>query len=198
MQVRAKHKLCRRIGSCIWGSPKCPSAKRNYAAGQHGKNKQKKLSTYGELLLEKQKLKTYYCITEKQLKIAYMKAKRGKSQTDEKLLNSLELRLSSVIYRCGFAPTIFAAKQYVTHRHVKINGKTVNMPSFIVKPGMVITIDQQKSPSIAQVVKGLSAEVPPYLEVDRDNCKITVLRLPVPGEIPCPVEVMKVVEYYAR
>ncbi len=179
--------------------PKCPANRdRAYPAGQHGKNKQKKLSTYGDLLLEKQKLKTYYCISEKQLKIAYEKAKKGKSQTDEKLLNSLEFRLTSVIFRAGFAPTIFAAKQFVTHRHVKVNGRVVNKGSFIVRPGMQLTIEAQKSPSIVQTVKGLSAEVPPYMEIDRDNCKITVLRMPVAGEVPCAIEVMKVIEYYAR
>ncbi len=198
MQVRAKHKLCRRIGSCVWGSPKCPSVKRPFAAGQHGKNKQKKMSTYGELLLEKQKLKTYYGITEKQLSIAYHKAKQGKSQTDEKLLQSLEFRLSSIIYRCGFAQTIFAAKQFVTHRHVKVNGKVVNKCSFVAKPGMVLTVDPQKSPTISQTVKSLSADVPPYFEIERENCKITIVREPVSGEIPSNIEVMRVIEYYAR
>ncbi len=198
MEVRAKHKLCRRIGGCLWGSPKCPSAKRPFPAGMHGKNKQKKLSTYGELLLEKQKLKTFYAITEKQLRIAYTKAKKGKSQTDHTLLRNLEMRLCSVIYRSGFAKTIFAAKQFVNHRHVKVNGRTVDKNSFLARQGDVLTIDPQKSPSIAQTVKSLSAEIPPYMEIDRDNCKITITREPVPGEMPCNFEIMRVIEFYAR
>lgn len=198
MQSRAKHKLCRRIGTCIWGSPKCPSAKRPYSAGVHGKGKQKKLSTYGELLLEKQKLKAYYGITEKQLKLAFVKAKRTKSQTDEKLLISLELRLSSVVLRSGFAKTIFAAKQYVSHRHILVDGKIVNKSSYVLHPGQTITINVEKSPSIAQVAKTSNCEFPPYLEVDRENCKAVLTRLPMMEEIPCNIGIMSVVEYYAR
>ncbi|HPN85037.1 MAG TPA: 30S ribosomal protein S4 [Victivallales bacterium] len=198
MQVRAKHKLCRRIGTCIWGSPKCPSAKRPFKAGPHGKSGQKKLSTFGELLLEKQKLKAFYAMTETQLKLAYQEAKRSKQQTDFKLLRNLEFRLVSVVYRGGLAPTIFAAKQFVSHRHIKIDGKIVNKPSYIVKPGQVISIDTEKDPAIANLAKSVNCEVPPYLQLDKDNCKLTILREPVAGEIPCNVEVMRVVEFYAR
>ena len=106
---RAKHKFCRRIGQCIWGDPKCPSVKRPYAAGPHGKGRRVKLSTYGELLMEKQKLKNYYAISEKQLQIAYAKAKAGTGQTHEKLFRSLEQRLDAMVFRAGFAPTIFAS-----------------------------------------------------------------------------------------
>ncbi len=198
MQSRAKHKLCRRIGSCIWGSPKCPSNKRPYSAGAHGKGKQKKLSTYGELLLEKQKLKAYYGLTEQQLSIVYQRAKKGKQQTDQKLLIFLEMRLSSVVFRCGFANSIFAAKQFVSHRHIKVNGKPVDKPSFMVKPGMVVSINPEKSPSIAQVARNANCVVPPYLEVDRENCKCTISRWPLYEEIPCNIEIMRVIEYYAR
>ncbi len=198
MQVRAKHKLCRRIGTCIWGSAKCPSAKRPYKAGPHGKSGQKKLSTFAELLLEKQKLKAFYAMTEAQLRLAYQEAKRSKVQTDFKLLRNLEFRLSSVVYRGGLAPTIFAAKQYVTHRHIRIDGKIVNRPSYIVKPGQVISINVEKDPAIASMAKNVNCEVPAYLQLDKDNCKVTIAREPVPGEIPSNVEVMRVVEFYAR
>jgi small subunit ribosomal protein S4 len=198
MQVQAKHKLCRRIGTCIWGSPKCPSVKRPFKAGPHGKTGNKKLSTFGGLLLEKQKLKAFYFMTEKQLKLAYQEAKRSKAQTDFKLLCNLEFRLVSVVYRGGLAPTIFAAKQCVSHRHIKIDGKIVNRPSYIVKPGQVISIDVEKDPAIANLAKAVNCEVPPYLQLDKDNCKLTVLRDPVSGEIPCNFEVMSVVEFYAR
>ncbi len=198
MQVRAKHKLCRRIGTCIWGSPKCPSAKRPYKAGPHGKTGQKELSTFAELLLEKQKLKAFYAMTEAQLRLAYQEAKRSKVQTDFKLLRNLEFRLSSVVYRGGLAPTIFAAKQYVTHRHIRIDGKIVNRPSYVVKPGQVISINVEKDPAIASMAKNVNCEVPAYFQLDKDNCKVTIAREPVPGEIPTNVEVMRVVEFYAR
>ena len=123
---RAKHKFCRRIGQCIWGDPKCPSVKRPYAAGPHGKGRRVKLSTYGELLMEKQKLKNYYAISEKQLQIAYAKAKAGTGQTHEKLFRSLEQRLDAMVFRAGFAPTIFAAKQFVNHGHILVDGKRID------------------------------------------------------------------------
>lgn len=198
MQARAKHKLCRRIGSCIWGMPKCPSAKRPFPAGPHGKSRQKKLSTYGELLLEKQKLKAFYALTEKQLRLTYQAAKKSKTQTDFKLLHMLEFKLASVIYRGGLVPTIFAAKQCVTHRHIKVDGKIVDRNSYQVKPGQVISIDVEKDPGIANLAKNTNCEVPPYLELDKENCKLTIAREPVPGEIPCNIEVMRVVEFYAR
>ncbi|HRR06687.1 MAG TPA: 30S ribosomal protein S4, partial [Victivallales bacterium] len=196
--VRAKHKLCRRIGACIWGSPKCPSAKRPYKAGPHGKTSQKKLSTYGELLLEKQKLKMFYALTERQLRLAYMDAKRSKIQTDFKFLRNLELKLASVVYRGGLAPTIFAAKQYVSHRHILVDGRIVDRPSYMVKPGQIISINPERDPALASKVKDINCEVPAYLQLDKDNCKLTVVRDPVPGEIPCNIEVMRVVEFYAK
>lgn len=198
MQVRAKHKLCRRVGACIWGSPKCPSAKRPYKAGPHGKTGQKKLSTFGELLMEKQKLKMFYALTEQQLKLTYLEAKRSKTQTDFKLLSLLEFRLASVVYKGGLAPTIFAAKQYVSHRHILVDGKIVDRPGYIVKPNQVISINTERDPAIASIAKNISSEVPPYLSLDKENCKLTVLREPVIGEIPCNVEVMRVVEFYAK
>ena len=150
---QAKHKFCRRIGQCLWGDPKCPSVKRPYPAGPHGKGRRAKLSTYGELQLEKQKLRYYYAISEKQLRIAYAKAKAGTGQTHEKLFRSLEQRLDAMVFRAGFAPTIFAAKQIVNHGHVYVNGKRVDRSSCIVKEGSVISIDAEKSPAIAELAK---------------------------------------------
>ena len=198
MKDRAKHKLCRRVGSCIWGSPKCPSVKRPYPAGGTARGFQKKLSTYGELLIEKQKLKTFYAVSEKQLRLAYQKAKKGEGLANEKLLKNLEQRLDALVYRSGLAPTIFAAKQFVNHRHVKVDGKTVDRSSYKVKPGQVITINAEKSPSIANIAKNTNCTVPAYLEVEREQCKVTLAREPLAEEIPCNVNVMHVIEYYAR
>ncbi|MBR7107860.1 MAG: 30S ribosomal protein S4 [Lentisphaeria bacterium] len=195
---RAKHKFCRRIGQCLWGDPKCPSVKRPYAAGPHGKGRRVKLSTYGELLLEKQKLRNYYAISEKQLRIAFAKAKSGLGLTHEKLFRSLEMRLDALVYRAGFAPTIFAAKQIVNHGHILVDGKRVDRSSCVIKEGQVITIDAAKSPAAAEAAKKSNSIVPPYLEVDLDNLKATLVRAPQLEEIPVPVKIMSVVEYYAR
>ena len=195
---RAKHKFCRRIGRCIWDDPTCPSVKRPFAAGPHGKGKRSKLSTYGTLLLEKQKLRTYYAISEKQLRIAFAKAKSGEGQTDEKLFRSLEQRLDSLVYRSGFAPTIFAAKQFVNHGHILVNGKRVDRASYLVREGQVISINAEKSPAIAEIAKKSNAVVPAYLEVDLDHLTATLVRAPHVDEMNGLVNLMSVIEYYAR
>ena len=195
---RAKHKFCRRIGQCLWGDPKCPSVKRPYAAGPHGKGKRVKLSTYGTLLLEKQKLRNYYAISEKQLRIAYAKAKAGLGQPHEKLFRSLEQRLDAMVFRAGFAPTIFAAKQMVNHGHIMIDGKRVDRASCIVKEKQVISVDTTKSQALVEAAKKNNAVVPAYMEVDLENLKATLVRIPQIEEIPVQVKIMSVIEYYAR
>lgn len=196
---QAKHKICRRVGACVWDDPKCPSVKRPYPAGPHGKTgRRRKLSTYGELMMEKQKLKAHYAISEKQLLLAYKKAKRGEGQTNEKLIRNLEMRVDALVFRSGLAPTIFAAKQFVNHRHILVDGRIVDRSSFLCREGQVISIDPTRSPAVADVAKSTNSSVPGYLEVDRENCKAIVVRLPVPEEVPVKVELMRVVEYYAR
>ncbi|MCQ2351977.1 MAG: 30S ribosomal protein S4 [Victivallaceae bacterium] len=196
---RAKHKFCRRIGKCLWNDPTCPSVKRPYAAGPHGKGKRVKLSTYGTLLLEKQKLRNYYAISEKQLQIAFAKAKAGEGQTHEKLFRSLEQRLDSLVYRCGFAPTIFAAKQYVNHGHILVDGKRIDRASYIVREGQVISINAEKSPAIAETAKKSNATAPAYLEVDLDHLTATLVRAPQIDEANSGLfNIMSVIEYYAR
>ena len=199
IKVRAKHKFCRRIGECIWDDPKCPSVKRPYKAGPHGKTGRRgKLSTYGELLLEKQKLRFHYAISEKQLRIAYAKAKQGHGQAFEKLFRSLELRLDAVAFRSGLVPTIFAAKQAVNHGHILVDGKKVDRSSYGVKPGQVVSLNTAKSESLTDLAKNSNKTIPAYLEVDRDACKCTVVREPEVEEIPVKANIMSVIEYYAR
>jgi small subunit ribosomal protein S4 len=171
---------------------------RAYPAGPHGKGRRNKLSTYGELLLEKQKLKNYYAISEKQLHIAYAKAKSGSGQTGDKLFSALETRLDAVVFRAGFAPTIFAAKQYVNHGHILIDGKRVDRASCQIKEGQVVSIDVAKSPAVAQAAQKSNRTAAPYMEVDLENCKATLIRLPQAEEIPVNVKIMSVIEYYAR
>ncbi len=198
MRTGAKHKLCRRLGSCVWGNPKCPSVKRPYSAGPHGSKRRSKLSVYGELLMEKQKLKVHYGLTERSLRFLYLKAKKTVGATGDKLLADIEMRLASVVWRSGLTPTIFAARQAVTHRHVLVDGKAVDRPSYRVKAGQVVSINGQKSPAIASISKTTDIVPPPYLEVDRENCRVTASREPLTAEIPCNVAIMRVVEYYAR
>ncbi|NMA41847.1 MAG: 30S ribosomal protein S4 [Oligosphaeraceae bacterium] len=211
---KAKHTLCRRIGECIWGMPNCPtnsrtvkrvdgreetSTPRAYPAGQHGPTKRRgKLSTYGDLLLEKQKLKAFYDLSERQLRFAYHRAKIGEGITGDKLIRSLELRLASTVYRSGLAKTIWAAKQLVSHRHAYVDGKIVDRASYKLSPGQVISINAQRSPVIYEIAKSNDALVPDYLEKDQETCKVTVTREPLPEEIQIPVDIMKVIEFYAR
>ncbi len=200
-QAQAKHKLCRRLGYCIWNMPKCPSVKRPYAAGLQGKNaKKKKLTTYGVMMQEKQKLKAHYCLTEKQMRNVVMLAKSREGKTNEIMMQHIEMRLDAAVYHAGFAPTIFAARQYVAHRHILVNGKIVDRPSYELRAGQVISINAGKSPKIAETVKAINtATPPPYFEVNKDDLKITVLRLPLLEEIPITnIETMRVVEFYAR
>ena len=198
-QAQAKHKLCRRLGYCIWNMAKCPSAKRPYPAGQQGKNgKKKKLSTYGEMLQEKQKIKAHYALTERQLRNIFLAAKRIEGRTDETLMRRIELRLQSAVYHGGFAPTIFAAKQLVVHRHVKVDGKIVDRASYLLKPGQVVTIDAEKSPAIAEAARNVNSTVPAYFESNKEQLKLTIAREPMIEEIPVQVEALRVVEYYAR
>ncbi|NLG13399.1 MAG: 30S ribosomal protein S4 [Lentisphaerae bacterium] len=210
----AKHTLCRRVGQCLWGMPNCPtntkvrksadgtetsSSPRAYPAGQHGPTRRRgKLSTYGELLLEKQKLRKFYDLTEHQLRFIYESSKRGEGITGDKLLRNLEMRLMTVVYRSGLASTIFAARQVVSHRHVLVDGKIVDRASYRLKPGQVVTINAERSPKIAEIAKVSDAVIPPYLEKDKDTCKVTIVHEPLPEEIPLNVEITKVIEYYAR
>ena len=201
-KVQAKHKLCRRLGYCVWNMPNCPTVKgkaRTYAAGLQGKAaKRKKLSTYGEMMQEKQKLKAHYALTENQLRNTFLAAKRIEGKTNEILMQHLEFRLDAAVYHAGFAPTVFAAKQFVNHRHILVNGKIVDRGSFKLRVGDVISINAEKSAKVAEIAKAVETAAPAYFEVDKEALKITVARQPMIEEIPVNVESLRVVEYYAR
>ncbi len=198
-QAQAKHKLCRRLGYCVWNMPKCPSVKRPYAAGLQGKNRKKsKLSTYGVMMQEKQKLKAHYALTESQLRNLFLVAKRKEGRTNETLMQHIEMRLDATVYHSGIAPTIFAAKQFVSHRHILVDGKIVDRPSYRLKPGQVVSINAEKSPKVAEIAREVNSTVPAYYETNKEELKVTVLREPMIEEIPVQVEAMRVVEYYAR
>src|SRR5512143_2211108 len=151
----AKYKIDRRMGGKIWGRPKSPIKQRAYGAGQHGQRRKNKVSDFGLQLRAKQKLKGYYGnLTEKQFSRTYEEAARLKGNTSENLIALLESRLDAVVYRAKFVPTVFAARQFVNHGHVQVNGKRVNIASYRVKPGDVVSV-RERSRNMALVLEAL-------------------------------------------
>ena len=202
-RTAAKYKLDRRMGENVFGRPKSPFNKREYGPGQHGQRRKNKISDFGLQLRAKQKLKGYYGdLTEKQFKRIYAEAARVKGDTGENLVGFLERRLDAVVYRAKFVPTIWAARQFVNHAHVLVNGKSVNIPSYRVKEGDVIEV-RQKSKQMGLVLEAIQLterDVPDYLEVDHNKMTATFLRQPSLADVPYPVIMQPnlVVEFYAK
>jgi len=202
-RTSAKYKIDRRMGENIWGRPKSPVNRREYGPGQHGQRRKGKLSDFGIQLRAKQKLKGYYGdITEKQFRRIYAEAERQKGDTGENLVGLLERRLDAVVYRAKFVPTIFAARQFVNHGHVKVNGRRVNIPSYRVKEGDVIEV-RDRSKQLAIVLEAIQLperDVPEYIEVDHSKMTAKFLRTPALSDVPYPVvmEPNLVVEFYAK
>ena len=202
-RTAAKHKLDRRMGENIWGRPKSPVNRREYGPGQHGQRRKQKLSDFGIQLRAKQKLKGYYGdLTEKQFRRIYGEAVRVNGDTGENLVGLLERRLDAVVYRSKFVPTVFAARQFVNHGHVTVNGKKVNIPSYRVKEGDVIEV-REKSRQMAIVIEALASaerDFAEYINVDASKMKAEFVRTPVLADVPYPVimEPNLVVEYYAK
>ena len=202
-RTAAKYKIDRRMGENIWGRGKSPVNKREYGPGQHGQRRKNKLSDFGTQLRAKQKLKGYYGdLTEKQFRRIYAEAERVKGDTGENLIGLLERRLDAVVYRAKFVPTIFAARQFVNHGHVEVNGKRVNIASYRVREGDVISV-RERSRQLAIVLEAIASaerEVPDYLEVDSNKLTASFVRTPALGDVPYPVmmEPNLVVEYYAK
>jgi len=200
-----KYKISRRLGEALWGRAKDPVHRRNYAPGQHGvaSKGKKKLSDYGTQLRAKQKLKAYYGnITEKQFFKLYEEARRMKGDNSENLVALLESRLDAVLYRMCVVPTVFAARQFVNHGHVRVNGKRVNIPSFQVSEGDVIEL-KEKSKQLALVLESVASperDVPEYIDMDSKALKATFTRKPKLADVPYPVnmEPNLVVEFYSR
>jgi small subunit ribosomal protein S4 len=198
-----KYKIDRRMGENIWGRPKSPANKREYGPGQHGQRRKGKLSDFGIQLRAKQKLKGYYGnISEKQFRKVYADASRQKGDTSENLIGLLERRLDAVIYRAKFVPTVFAARQFINHGHIKVNGRRVNIPSYQLRPGDVIEV-REKSKQLALVLEAnQSAErdVPDYVDADHAKMTATYSRIPSFADVPYPVQMEPnlVVEFYSR
>jgi small subunit ribosomal protein S4 len=202
-RTSAKYKLDRRMGENIWGRPKSPVNKREYGPGQHGQRRKNKLSDFGTQLRAKQKLKGYYGdLTEKQFRKIFAEAERVKGDTGENLIGLLERRLDAVVYRAKFVPTVFAARQFVNHGHVMVNGKRVNIASYRVKEGDVVEV-RQKSKQLAVLLEAVSLaerDVPDYVEVDHSKMTATFVRAPGLADVPYPVQMEPnlVVEFYAK
>lgn len=202
-RTAAKYKIDRRMGENIWGRPKSPVNRREYGPGQHGQRRKGKMSDFGLQLRAKQKLKGHYGdLTEKQFRRIYAEAERRKGDTGENLVGLLERRLDAVVYRAKFVPTIFAARQFVNHGHVEVNGTKVNIPSYRVKEGDLIAL-RSKAKDMALVLEAVQSaerDTPDYIDVDHSKLTATFVRTPALGDIPYAVmmEPNLVVEYYAK
>ncbi len=200
-RLDAKYKIDRRMGENIWGRPKSPVNKREYGPGQHGQRRKGKISDFGTQLRAKQKLKFYYGnISEKQFRASYAMALRMKGDSSENLIGLLERRLDAVVYRAKFAITVFAARQLVSHGHLKLNGKRVTIASIKVKVGDVIELsDKAKEMVVVQeALATAERDVPDYVETNGKTAKLT--RIPSLGDVPYPVQMQPalVVEFYSR
>lgn len=201
-RIEAKHKIDRRLGVNLWGRPKSPINDREYGPGQHGQRR-KKPTDYGIQLMAKQRLKGYYgSIGERQFRKLYQEAVRRRGDTSENLIGLLERRLETVVYRAKFVPTVFAARQFVNHGHIKVNGKRVTVASFRCKPGDIVEL-ADKSKQLAVVLEAVQLaerDVPDYVEVDHGKMRATFTRLPVLADVPYPVQMEPnlVVEFYSR
>tara|TARA_B100001057_G_scaffold130457_1_gene129481 strand:- start:840 stop:1457 length:618 start_codon:yes stop_codon:yes gene_type:complete len=202
-RLNSKHKVDRRLKVNLWGRPKSPFNTRAYGPGQHGQTRSSKPSDYGIQLQAKQKLKAYYGnINERQFRNIYKKAVMQKGDTSENLIGLLERRLDAIIYRAKFATTIFSSRQLINHGHVKVNGKKVNIASYLVKEEDTIEIrDKSKQLAIIDIaLANKERETPEYIQLDEKNKKLKFVRIPKFDEVPYPIvmEPNLVIEYYSR
>ena len=199
----AKYKIDRRLGQNIWGRPKSPINKREYGPGQHGQRRKGKLSDYGVQLRAKQKLKGYYAnLSERQFHGIYDEARRLKGDTGAHMIALLERRLDTVVYRAKFVPTVFAARQFINHGHIKVNGRRVNIASFQVKAGDVVEV-KESSKQLTHVLEASQLgerDVPDFLEVDHSKMTAKFVRIPALSDVPFAVQMEPhlIVEFYSR
>ena len=194
-----KTKIARKLGEPIFGEDKY-FAKKNYPPGQHGSNRRRKLSEYGTQLREKQKAKYTYGVLERQFRNLFNKASRMKGVTGEVLLQLLEARLDNIVYRLGIAPTRAAARQLVLHRHITVDGKVVNIPSYSVEPGQVVAVrERSKSLEVIQdALAGFNHSKYPWIEWDENVKGGKLLHMPVREDIPENIKEQLIVELYSK
>src|SRR3974390_3146815 len=190
-RVEAKYKIDRRRGQNIWGRPKSPVNRREYGPGQHGQRRKGKLSDFGGQLPAKQKLKGYYAnISERQFHGIYVEAGRMKGDTGENLIGLLERRLDSVVFRAKFVSTMFAARQFINHGHIKVNGRKVNVSSYKLKVGDLVEV-KESSKQLAHVLEASQLperDVPDYLEADHGKMTAKFIRVPGLADVPFAVQ----------
>lgn len=201
-RVSSKYKINRRLGVNLWGRPKSPVNTRDYGPGEHGQRR-KKPSDFGLQLMAKQKLKGYYGnISEKQFRKYYKEAVRRRGDTSQNLIGILERRLDAVIYRMKFVPTVFSARQFINHGHIKVNGVKVNIPSYMVKEGDVVEVKEKSRqlPLVLLASESNEREVPEYVEVSHQRMTGTFMRQPKLEDVPYPVQMEPnlVIEFYSR
>ncbi len=201
-RIKSKYKINRRLGVNLWGRPKSPVNVRDYRPGQHGQRR-KKPSDFGTQLMAKQKLKGHYGnISERQFRRYYQEAVRRRGDTSENLIGVLERRLDAVVYRMKFVPTVFSARQFVNHGHIKVNGKRVNIPSYLVKEGDVIEVKEKsrEMPLVLDAIESPERDLPDYLNVDLKKMQGTFVRTPKLADVPYPVQMEPnlVIEFYSR
>src|SRR6478672_12295074 len=202
-RAQAKYKIDRRMGENIWGRPRSPFNKREYGPGQHGQRRKGKATDFGTQLKAKQKVKGYYGnISERQFHKYYVEARRLKGDSSAHLIGLLERRLDALIYRAKFVPTVFAARQFISHGHIRVNGKRVTIASYRVKVGDTVEV-KEKSKQLALVMEAQALaerDVPDYIEVDGSKLTAKLSRIPVITDVPYAVQMEPhlVVEYYSR
>ena len=198
----SKYKINRRLSVNLWGRPKSPFNIREYGPGQHGQRR-RKISDFGTQLRAKQQLRGYYGnINEKQFRRIYAEAVQARGDTSEQLIGLLERRLDIVVYRMLFVPTVFAARQLVSHGHVMVNGRRVNVPSYRLREGDEVEVRQKSSqhPVVLEAIQTPERDVPDYMEVDFEKLKGTFVRTPMLSDVPYPVQMEPnlVIEFYSR
>lgn len=196
--IGPKTRISRRFGEDIFGSGKV--LKRNFPPGQHGNNRRRKQTEYGLMLAEKQKAKYTYGVLERQFRNLFEKASAKDGVTGEVLLQLLEARLDNMVYRMGMAPTRAAARQLVSHRHITVDGKVVNIPSFTVKPGQIVAV-REKSKSLEVInnaLAGFNHSKYPWIEWDQNVMGGKLLHLPERADIPENIKEQKIVELYSK
>jgi small subunit ribosomal protein S4 len=198
-KIGPKHQMCRRVGASLCGRPNCAANKRPYPPGQHGRGR-KRISEFQTRLLEKQKLRAIYGVSEAQMRRYYDKASNSMGVTGEELIRALETRLDTIVLRLGFALTTRQARQLVSHGHVSVDGKRINVPSARVKPGQVIELSAKaRNFVVVREALEITLDPPGYLYRNKDEVSGTLSRLPERDEVPlpAPVEERLIVEFYS-
>jgi small subunit ribosomal protein S4 len=200
----SKCRLCRREGMKLFlkgercMGTKCAVERRQYPPGEHGQRMRRRTTEYGLQLREKQKVKRIYGVLERQFRRYFDKASRQKGVTGENLLRLLEKRLDNIVHRAGFAPSRYAARQMVTHRHFTVNGRIVNVPSYSVKIGDVIETRDSIKEAVKANLERRGGEAVPWLQVSPERLSVTLLEVPSRESIPIPIEEQLIVELYSK